>query len=67
MTENNSKTPPVMRLSYRKGDLIIKEGDYGVSIYKIIEGSVVVFRESDGQEIPLSTLGPMIFSANALF
>jgi len=44
-------------LKYRKGDLIIKEGDYGVSIYKIIKGKVVIFTEVDGREIPYTTLG----------
>jgi CRP-like cAMP-binding protein len=57
MTDNPSTTPPIVRLSYRKGDLIIKEGDYGVSIYKILEGKAVVLQESEGREIPLTTLG----------
>jgi CRP-like cAMP-binding protein len=57
MTDHPSKIPPIVRLRYRKGDLIIKEGDYGVSIYKILEGKAVVLQESEGQEIPLTTLG----------
>lgn len=57
MTDNPSTIPPIVRLSYRKGDLIIKEGDYGVSIYKILEGQAMVFQECEGQEIPLVTLG----------
>ena len=57
MTDHPSKIPPIVRLSYRKGDLIIKEGDYGVSIYKILEGKAEVLQESAGQEIPLTTLG----------
>jgi len=44
-------------LKYRKGDLIIKEGDYGVSIYKIVKGKVLVFSELEEIEIPLATLG----------
>ncbi len=56
MTSDASKTPPMVRLSYRKGDLIIKEGDYGVSIYKIIAGKVGIYREAEGQEILLATL-----------
>ena len=58
MTSDLSKTPPIVRLSYRKGDLIIKEGDYGVSIYKIMDGKVGVYKEAEGREILLSTLGP---------
>ena len=50
--------PPISRLHYKKGDLIIKQGDYGVSIYKIIKGKVRIVRESGGKEVPLATLGP---------
>ena len=57
MTGGLSKVPPIVRLSYRKGDLIIKEGDYGVSIYKILDGKVGVYKEAEGREILLSTLG----------
>jgi len=44
-------------LKYRKGDLVIKEGDYGVSIYKIVKGKVLIFTESGDVEIPITTLG----------
>jgi len=44
-------------LKYRKGDLVIKEGDYGISIYKIIKGKVLIYSELEGLEIPLATLG----------
>ena len=57
MTDNPSTTPPIVRLSYRKGDLIIKEGDYGISIYKILEGKATVYQESEGREIPIAALG----------
>jgi len=57
MTKNPSEAPPIVSLSYKKGDLIIKEGDYGVSIYKILDGEVSVYREAEGEEIPLATLG----------
>ncbi len=57
MANNLQEAPPIVNLSYKKGDLIIKEGDYGVSIYKILRGEVSVFRESEGAEIPLATLG----------
>lgn len=51
------KTPPVVHLSYSKGDLIIKEGDYGISIYKIFTGHVRIFKKSNNIVIPLATLG----------
>jgi len=44
-------------LKYRKGELVIKEGDYGISIYKIVKGKVLIFTESDNIEIPITTLG----------
>ncbi len=56
MASNPSQAPPIVRLSYKKGDLIIKEGDYGVSIYKILDGKVGVYREAENGEIPLATL-----------
>ncbi|MDY6971837.1 MAG: cyclic nucleotide-binding domain-containing protein [Thermodesulfobacteriota bacterium] len=48
--------PRHRRLRYQKGDLIVKQGDYGLSIYKIVSGKVTVFRESGVMEIPLATL-----------
>jgi len=38
-----TKVPPIVRLSYSKGEQIIKEGDYGSSIYKILSGRVRIF------------------------
>lgn len=49
---------PSVRLEYEAGELIIKEGDYGVSIYHVIEGKVEVFTKSEGKEISISILGP---------
>ena len=54
-------------LKYRKGELLIKEGDYGASIYKVLKGKVLIFTESDDIEIPMATLdegeiiGEMLF------
>ncbi len=50
--------PPVNKLTYRKGDLIVKQGDYGISLYKILSGKVRVYLEDGDREIPLSVLGP---------
>lgn len=52
------KIPPVVRLEYVSGDLIIKEGDFGLSIYEIISGKVGIFVDSSGTEIQVATLGP---------
>ncbi len=39
------KLPQDRRLTYRPGDLIIKEGDYGISVYRIKGGRVRVLKE----------------------
>ncbi len=57
MANNLSEAPPIVRLFYKKDDLIVKEGDYGVSIYKILDGKVGIYREAESGEIPLATLG----------
>jgi hypothetical protein len=58
---NNNETKEegldIVRLKFKKGDLIIKEGDYGVSIYKILEGFVSIFTEADEAVVPLATIG----------
>lgn len=58
MTEDQLDTYADVRLRYKKGDLIIKEGDYGISIYKIVSGKVMVYAETEDLDIPLGTLGP---------
>jgi len=50
------KPPPIIHLSYSKGEQIIKEGDYGISIYKIFKGHVRTFRTSRNAIIPLAIL-----------
>ena len=51
------KTPPPVHLSYSKGELVVKEGEYGISVYKITKGHVRVFKKSNNTIIPLATLG----------
>jgi len=58
MKKNKEKIPPAVKLNYSKGDLIIKAGDYGISIYEIISGKVGMFIESGGAEIQVAILGP---------
>jgi hypothetical protein len=50
--------PEINRLKYKKGELIVKEGDYGASIYEIVEGKVKIYKESKNGEAHLATLGP---------
>ena len=54
--DEEKKTPPVVHLKYAKGEQIIKEGDYGISIYKIFKGHVRTFKTSRNEIIPLATL-----------
>ena len=56
--KNGKKPPPINRLCYQKNDLIIKEGDYGISIYEIIDGKVGIFCQSGEVVTNLATLGP---------
>jgi CRP/FNR family cyclic AMP-dependent transcriptional regulator len=55
--QETKKIPPIVHLSYAKGELIIKEGDYGISIYKIVQGNVRIFRKHGEHKITLATLG----------
>ena len=58
MAKVPSKFAGVNVLKYKKGEQIIKQGDYGISIYIILNGYVEIFRESGGADIVLGTLGP---------
>jgi Cyclic nucleotide-binding domain/PilZ domain len=49
--------PPILDLLFRKGDLIVKQGDYGVSIYHIKSGKVGIYVESGEKEVCLAVLG----------
>jgi CRP-like cAMP-binding protein len=56
MTQHGRKHRKV--LQYLEGEQIIKQGDYGISVYKVLNGKVQVFRRSEGVDVPLATLGP---------
>jgi CRP-like cAMP-binding protein len=58
MAKPPSKFSDVTVLKYKKGEQIIKQGDYGISIYIILNGHVEVFRESERANVALGTLGP---------
>ena len=57
-SRNAEAGPQASVLKYRKGEQIIKQGDYGISIYIIMRGKVEIFRESEEKEVPLAVLGP---------
>ena len=48
---NGEKIPPVVHLKYAKGELIVKEGDYGVSIYRVVKGKALVYHEAGDMEV----------------
>ncbi len=50
--------PAVVRLEYAPGDLIIKEGNFGISIYTIISGKVDIFINAGKKEVKVATQGP---------
>lgn len=56
--EDKNKTQDTHHLKYRANDLIIKENDFGISVYRIIKGQVEIVTESGGKEIQLAILGP---------
>lgn len=58
MPDTQETVPPIVHLHYDKGELIMKEGDYGISIYRLLKGHARVMKESEGKEIVLATLGP---------
>lgn len=58
MLDSKNGIPPIVHLHFEKGELIIKEGDYGLSIYKVLKGQVKILQHSGNTEISLATLGP---------
>jgi len=41
---------------YREGDVIVRQGEAGNCMYEILEGTVEVLREKNGQEVSLAVL-----------
>lgn len=48
--------PPIVRLHYKKGDLIVKEGNYGNVLYRIIKGRVRIFMDMNDLLVSLAVL-----------
>lgn len=57
MTDGKETIPTTCRLRYKKGDQIFKQNDFGISIYKIVSGKVLIFRECEDVEVPIAVLG----------
>ena len=60
MAENDGKSmiPPISRVHYKSGEMVAKEGDYGIAVYKILKGGLEVYSDTEGHEILLETLKP---------
>jgi len=58
---------PTVRLNFKKGELIVKEDDFGISIYKIIKGEVLIFNQSEHREVLLAILRPGEFIGEMAF
>jgi len=57
VTDTKETIPTSYRLRYKKGEQIFKQNDFGISIYKIVSGKVLIFRECEDVEVPIATLG----------
>jgi len=57
LTDARETIQTTYRLMYKKGDLIFKQNDFGISIYKIVSGKVLIFRECEDVEVPIALLG----------
>jgi CRP-like cAMP-binding protein len=57
MTDVKETIQTSYRLRYKKGEQILKQNDFGISIYKILSGKVLIFRECEDVEVPIATLG----------
>ena len=42
---------------YRKGDLIVRQGEEGNCMYEILDGRIEVIHETEGKEVHLAELG----------
>jgi CRP-like cAMP-binding protein len=56
MKKKDDGLVPIVRLNYDTDDLIIKEGNYGVSIYYILSGKVEVYTQTNNSITTLTIL-----------
>jgi len=67
MAAIKTEIPSTVRLNFKKGELIVKEDDFGISIYKIIKGEVLIFNQSEDKEVTLAILRPGEFIGEMAF
>ena len=54
----SKKREILQRLHIKKGEYLIRQGDFGINGYVVQSGMLEVFITQDGQEIRLAVLGP---------
>jgi CRP-like cAMP-binding protein len=54
--ETNASIPGIARLEFTEGDLIAKQGDFGISIYEIISGKVGIFVSTEEGDARVATI-----------
>jgi CRP-like cAMP-binding protein len=57
VTDGKERISTTYHLRYKKGDQIFKQNDFGISIYKIVSGKVLIFRECEDVDVPIAILG----------
>jgi CRP-like cAMP-binding protein len=57
VTDGKETISTTYRLRYKKGEQIFKQNDFGISIYKIASGKILIFRECEEVEVPIAVLG----------
>ena len=55
--QGTTRSEALSRVHYETGQIIFHQGDLARSFYIILEGRVQVFRQQDGQESSVATLG----------
>ena len=56
--DKTEEVPEKRILTYRPGQLIIKEGDFGIALYRILKGTARVLKELESGNVLLFELGP---------
>jgi len=57
LEESVRRMPGALGKIYQHGDVIVRQGEFGSSMYVIQEGYVEVVKETEGQEVQLAVMG----------
>ena len=53
-----TRQPAIARQHFETGEVVFRQGDLGDNVYLIQSGECDVFRETNGRQSPVATLGP---------